>query len=552
MSTGELPGPLSGAVIDRTRMSPLLGGLVALAVAVPLILWNLGAYALWDDEANTGIFAANVWKTGDTNAFDGTNIIAFRGGLELAGIKNRAYPPLQYFYAAPFLGLLGRNALAARLPFALAGLAGFFLWGWWLLRDTPNWFFTALMAGFTLGNVSLFLYLRQSRYYALAFALALAFVYLYLHRARSRRHRILLAASGVALLACHYLTWGATMVCLAVDYLLFERRRQRDSWRQIAFFLAIQAVGLCAVVGVFFPFGRKVTPYVPASWWHDKLVLFWWNLRDLNATECFWLPLLALAAVVALVRRDVWLGRAVVALVVFAFVASLLSPQPVGWAAFSDIRYMSTTLPLTIFLSARTLWLGARLDRPSPIRGAAALAVAAFLAFTNAANVQTRRLIGGPGSDDPVRSTILIWLGELVSPQRSSYLEASAWLTRNLRPGSNVFSLPEFSLYPLMFHAPQHHYMWQFWQYQRADYPMLQPFNFRFLEIPDAIVAFGGEVGPARGLVQQLERLGVRYEAVDLGVAGPDATRPELFWHRFRTVPPSPGDDTWIFRRVMR
>ena len=315
MSTAELPSASPAGATARSHLSPRMGGFLAVAVAAPLLLWNLGAYALWDDEANTGIFAANVWKTGDTNAFDGTNIIAFRGGLELAGIKNRAYPPLQYFYAAPFLGLLGRNALAARLPFALAGLVGFFLWGWWLLRDAPNWLFTALMAVFTLGNVSLVLYLRQSRYYALAFTLALAFVYLYLHRARSRRHRILLAVTGVALLACHYLTYGATMVCLAVDYLLFERRRQRDSWRQIAFFLATQAAGLCAVVGVFFPFGRKVTPYVPASWWHDKLVLFWWNLRDLNATECLWLPLLALAAVVALARRDAWLGRAVVALV---------------------------------------------------------------------------------------------------------------------------------------------------------------------------------------------------------------------------------------------
>ena len=79
---------------------------------------------------------------------------------------------------------------------------------------------------------------------------------------------------------------------------------------------------------------------------------------------------------------------------------------------------------------------------------------------------------------------------------------------------------------------------------------MLQPFNFRFLETPDAIVAFGGEVGPARGLVQQLERRGIRYEAVDLGVAGPDATRPELFWHRFRAPPRDPRESTWVFRRV--
>ena len=143
-------------------LQPRTGALLVTLAVTPLLLVHLGASALWDDEANTAIFAANVWRTGDTNAFDGTNIIAFRGGLELAGIKNRAYPPLQYFYAAPFVGLLGRNAFAARLPFVLAGLAGFFLWAWWMLRDAPRGLL-ALTGVFTLGNVSLFLYLRQSR-----------------------------------------------------------------------------------------------------------------------------------------------------------------------------------------------------------------------------------------------------------------------------------------------------------------------------------------------------------------------------------------------------
>jgi hypothetical protein len=528
---------------------PRTGALLVTLAVAPLLLIHLGTSALWDDEANTAIFAANVWKTGDTTAFDGTNIIAFRGGLELAGIKNRAYPPLQYFYAAPFLGLLGRNAFAARLPFVLAGLAGFFLWAWWMLREAPR-SLLALTGVFTLGNVSLFLYLRQSRYYGLAFALALAFVYLYLHRDRSRRNRILLSLSGIALLACHYLTYGAGMVCLAADYLLFERRRKRDSWRHVALFLVTQVVGLLLVVGVFYPFGRKVTPYVPVSWWHDKLRLFWWNLRDLNATECLWLGILPLALALGAVRRDLWLLRGVLCLVLFAFVTALLSPQPVGWATFADIRYMSTTLPLAIFLSARTVWLLFGLDRgASPGRMGLALGLAAFLSFTNVAHRGAEQLVGGPGPLT-VRSTQLAFLAELRSPPPSAYAAASTWLIRNLPPGSNVFSLPDFSLYSLMFHAPEQHYMWQFSLHQRGDYPMLQPFNFRFLENPDAIVAFGGEVWPARGLVQQLERRGIRYEAVNLGVAGPDATRPELFWHRFEAPPPNPRESTWIFRRV--
>src|SRR5262249_34343294 len=255
---------------------------------------------------------------------------------------------------------------------------------------------------------------------------------------------------------------------------------------------------------------------------------------------------------VAAVRRDLWLVRAIVCLVLFALVASVLSPQPVGWATFADIRYMSTAIPLAIFISARTVWLGFRLDRDrSTVRTAAAVAVSCALALTKVAPFGAHRLIGGPGPM-AVRSTLLAWLGELVSPPPSAYAAASAWLNHNLPAGSNVFALPDFSLYPLMFHAPQHHYMWQFSPQQHSEYPMLQPFNFRYFGVPDAVVGFGSEVAPVQGLIQQLERLGVRYEAVNLGVAGPDATRPELFWHRFHAPPPDPRESTWIFKRVQK
>lgn len=538
------------------RWIPWIAGTAGLALIATLLLWNLGTYALWDDEANTAAFAASVWKTGDTTAWDGMNIIAYRGGFELSGIKNRVIPPLQYFCAAPFLGLLGRNAWAARLPFALAALLGFILWGYWLRQARASWPTITLTSIFVVGNVSLFLYSRQSRYYSLAWTLALALTYFYVNRHASRRNRVLFALASVALLSCHYFTYGATMVCLAVDYLCFETRRGDDTWKQRVLYCVTQVVGLIVIVGIFWPFGRAASSYQPTNWWDDKLTLFWWNLRNIDMCEFVFLPLMALALAVGVLRRDRWLVRGVVALVVFAFATSVLSNQPVGKGTVAEVRYLVPIIPLCIFLSARTLVLVLYLDCPSVRartgRALVGIAVAAFLSLSNIAHSWTQALFDAPVSIIPT-SALWVWLHELARPQRSAYAEASAWLNANVPPGRLAFALPDYATYPLMFHAPRLRYMWQFDDDKRASYPMLAEHNFRFHGIPDVIVAFGHDVVEARKLVAYLTRPNVHYEPeVRLGVCGPDSTRPELFLRAFATEKPADPetDGTFIFLRV--
>ena len=43
----------------------------------------MGQYYFWDDEANTAIYARNLLKTGELNAFDGRNLIGYSNGIEL-------------------------------------------------------------------------------------------------------------------------------------------------------------------------------------------------------------------------------------------------------------------------------------------------------------------------------------------------------------------------------------------------------------------------------------------------------------------------------------
>ncbi len=112
---------------------------------------------------------------------------------------------------------------------------------------------------------------------------------------------------------------------------------------------------------------------------------------------------------------------------------------------------------------------------------------------------------------------------------------------------------PDYAVYPLMFHVPGLHYMWQLRQDQRPQYPMLPDHHFKYLGVPDVLVAFGPDVAGMRGLVAQAAVQGVAYEPeVRLGVVGPDRTRPELFWRSFVTPPlEDPGTQgTYLFRRA--
>jgi hypothetical protein len=547
MNQSETIGPpavMPSRVFDVTAI-------VVLLLCAALLLFRLGHYALWDDEAGTAIVAHNVWKFGDTYAWDGTNIAAYRNGLELVGIKNRVFPPAQFFFAAPFLGLLGRTAFAARLPFALAAIGGFTLWWWWLRRERASIQFCLLTAIAILGNVSLFLYSRQARYYALAWALSLALAYLYMHRDESRGKRILFAFSGVVLLATNYFSYGATMICLFVDYLLFENWKKRDAWSQVFIFLIVQALGFCVIVGIWYPFGRQMFPsYVPTSWITDKLIFFWWNLRDLNACEFMWTPILVVALLVWFFGRfrDVWLIRSILAIAVYSAVISILAPFPIELMNVSyAMRYMVAIIPLGIFVSVRVL-----MTLPfSFIPTTSTFGVLLFL--TSIPYVLFQKAVHAPTAI-PIRSTLVTWLGELVSPQDQAYRAASAWLNANAKPLETVYALPEAAIYPLMFHAPQQVYAWQFGPEKRSEYSMLPMANFKDASVPEIVVVFGGyEVYDVNTVNRIMADRGIQYKLVAaLDVFGRDQTRPELIWHSFVTIPVADpkSDGTYVFRRV--
>src|SRR5204862_2976611 len=131
---------------------------IALAAAA-LLLWNLTDTYLWQDEANTAVLAVRLLKYGKPLAYDGRNLLTddnffaedrktidqrtheakaavedcVRRGVITADGMWTYHPWGQFVLASLGIAVLGQTTLAARLPFALAGLATV-LALYWLVR----------------------------------------------------------------------------------------------------------------------------------------------------------------------------------------------------------------------------------------------------------------------------------------------------------------------------------------------------------------------------------------------------------------------------------
>lgn len=525
----------------------VLCALIVVCVAV-LLSARLGHAALWDDEANTALFAASVWRTGDTQAVVGHNVVAYSQGNELEDLKNRVLPPLQYYVDAPAAGLFPGSPLAARLPFALCGLLTVALLLRWLVRAQAPPLTLALFGLALVGNVSFFLYARQCRYYALAILLSTAIVGGFEHRTGRRRELLLLGLWSFLLWSANYMAYVALYACLVCDHLVFTQRHRwslaefgrapaSDAPRPPAWSIsdavtlfAPQWIAIALLSTVYSPLGKYGNPSGPLH----HLRLFLWNLRDLNAAEMGVGALLLLAPILGVLRRDRQLLRGALAILVYAVVVAMLSPQPEG-PTRAFVRYLAPVLPLCILVHARTV--------AALTRGRAALAVPlALCAFgTNLLHGgplsgDVRTLYNRPIPPDSLHSTPLRFLSSLIDPPPSTYATVAAWVRQHVRPGQSVWVQPGYATYPLMYAAPAPVYAWQIGA-QTGQFRGMDDIHVLGKRAPDFIVVFGPKI---RDIDRTLARLGqpdgAYVLAERLDTYWYDLTRPELFWHAFSAV----------------
>jgi 4-amino-4-deoxy-L-arabinose transferase-like glycosyltransferase len=211
------------------RASDSSAALLCAAVAAALLLPDLGDGMLWQDEAQTALLAESALERGVPFGFDGRNHFSQELGKEYApNTLWRWHTWLSFYATAASFALFGKSAFAARLPFALAGIATAALCyavARRLWRDRA----AALAAGLACAlSVPFLIFSRQCRYHTLAAFCCLAGLGAYAQLERSgARSRIALFAAALGAFHTHYVYAATLWAGIGLHALLFARARLR-------------------------------------------------------------------------------------------------------------------------------------------------------------------------------------------------------------------------------------------------------------------------------------------------------------------------------------
>lgn len=527
---------------DRDRRQKIVIAAVVLALSSFFLFFNLGHFALWDDEATTALFAQSVWRTGDALALLDHQVIAYDAGADLRGLYNRYMPPLQFYAAAPFAGIYPGSAFAARIPFAVCGLLTVGIMLLWLWRSGASFQTWVLVAVGILCNVSLMLFSRQCRYYALTMALAVILSFLYFYRDERPGSSIGIAVVSLLLLFSHYLCFVAVYACLTVDYLVWGRKNRAFPIVQlIIIILPPLLLGGLMV--------NALNPFLKTTGGLEKSAIVFQTLRDLNGSEMGVGVLLIFAPILALFRKGHVL-RCFVAIVIYVTVIGLFSPSlsKIG----TTVRYLTPLIPLCIVTGVFSIQaLTKRFQH-----FAVPLAVLVF---------GTNLLHGGPWGftahqtpfskildQNRLRMTPLEFVAELISPPPSAYRITSEWIQNHLTKQESVWVMPSYATYPLMFHAPEPTYAWQLPE-EAEPFEGLSAIHFMHRIPPDYVIAFGPYIENVRREFRVLAERGVHYAQIQqIDQYWYDLTRPELFWHSFDKIEnySRTSEAIYIFKRI--
>lgn len=204
------------------------------ALALALLLVNLGSGYLWADEGDTAVLASNILKFGVPKAWDGVTFMdSDFGARENEQLVMVSTPWAQYYIAAASFFIFGENTFAARLPFALAGWVSILVAYFSVWRITTNRSAAFCASALMVCSAQFLLYARQSRYYALSMVFTCLLLWLFLQM-KSGRHCVLFAV--IAILLFHVHPIGIVPVAiLGILTLTYRPFRPQRRWFWFAF-----------------------------------------------------------------------------------------------------------------------------------------------------------------------------------------------------------------------------------------------------------------------------------------------------------------------------
>ena len=213
-----------------------------------LLLTNLGNIYLWQDEAETALLSQRLGRCGLPLAFDGRNLIrqAPQDVQYTADYVWVYHPWLPFYFTAASFALLGSTTFAARLPFALAGLAAILLFHLSLRHHFRDRRVAILGSLFLLLCVPFMLHARQCKYFPFAALFTIAILDAYLRLREARPVGLALPyfiLSAFCLFQSNFGAFVPLMVALGVHFLL--SRPTWAEWKGMA--LGVGTVALCTL-----------------------------------------------------------------------------------------------------------------------------------------------------------------------------------------------------------------------------------------------------------------------------------------------------------------
>lgn len=221
-----LPRTLASWVEARFMWLLLIAG-------AALLLVSLGNIYLWQDEAETALLSQRLGTYGLPLAFDGRNLIrqAPQDVQYTTDFVWLYHPWLPFHMTALSFALLGPTTFAARLPFALAGLATILLLFYSTRRHFRDQRVAMLGATLLLLCVPFALHARQCKYFAFAALFTVATLDAYLRLRQENEADFALpyfVLAGFFLFQSNFGAFVPSMAALGLHFLL-----SRPPWAHV-------------------------------------------------------------------------------------------------------------------------------------------------------------------------------------------------------------------------------------------------------------------------------------------------------------------------------
>ncbi len=191
--------------------------LLTTILALFLSLKSLDNSYLWQDEAETAVIARNTIDYGYPRAYDGKNLVYQIENSFKEGYVWIFHPWLQFYLTAASFMLFGENTIAARLPFALFGVASIVFTYFLALKVSCNMRVARISSVMLALSVPFLLHIRQCRYYSTTVFFTVWVVYAYLMIREGNKKGVLhFVASSVLLFHSNYASFAGVVGGLIV------------------------------------------------------------------------------------------------------------------------------------------------------------------------------------------------------------------------------------------------------------------------------------------------------------------------------------------------